>query len=118
MKGVVKFKLGGLERRVTVPLGLALAIEEATGVGILRLASQFINREGRLTHALAIVRLALAENGIAFTAEQMLEDLEHEGIPDLMVAATKIVSALFDRPKGGAPGKAPAGEQAPATTSH
>jgi hypothetical protein len=113
----VKFKLGGLERRTTVKLGLALQIEEATGVGIMALVSALARNEARLSHVVEVLRLALAASGQQYSSDDVLEMIEQDGILSASLAAAAVLNGLFYKPpKGRGSGNAAAGDK-PATTN-
>lgn len=113
----VKFKLGGLERRVTVKLGLALQIEEATGVGIMALVAGLARNEARLSHVIEVLRIAMASGGQSYTADELLEMIEADGILAASLAAAAVLNGLFHRPaKGRGAGNGVAGDK-PATTN-
>lgn len=92
----VRFKLGGLERRVTTPLGLAVDIEAATGVGILALTTRVARGEAPLLHVVEILRLALERSAVVYTSDEILEQIEkYEGIVAAQTAAARVLNGLF-----------------------
>ena len=113
-KGTVSVVVGGIKRAVRVEMRLALEIEAETGVGTLRLAHDFLNSNGKLVDALAVLRVALAANGMQYSAADMLENAAHEGIPETMKSAARILGELFNKPEARA-GKGRVGPSGAAT---
>jgi hypothetical protein len=104
--GTVRFKFGGIEHRCSVPLALAVEIEEATGVGVISLGIAFAGNGGQVRHALEIIRLCLNRNGKDYSSKDVLEMASYEGLATAASSAARIVNALFVIPK---PGKVDAG---------
>lgn len=92
----VEFRFCGVKRRVKTPLGLALSIEAATGVGVMALAQQLARGDAQLSAAVTVVRLALDANGAPYSHDELLSQIEaHGSIPETMLAAAVIVNGLF-----------------------
>lgn len=110
-KGVVSIVVGGVKRSARVELRSAVDIEAETGVGTFRLVQDFARGDGKLSHALVIVRVALAANGMPYTDDDMLDHAARDGIVATMANATRVLKALFEGMEKGA-GKAQAGARA------
>lgn len=110
-RGTVKLKIGGVSKTLPVKIGMALEIEDETGVGVLALVRQLSAGAVRIRDSLAILRVALRNNGEHYENEDMLAMLEADGIVGVHKAASSVINALFATPAKGRAGKV----EAPAT---
>lgn len=120
MSGTVKFKFGGVQQTVRVELRLAPLFEDATGLGYITLWGSLVNRTATLTQVLAVLRVALKENGKHYDDKDMLALMGHEGLVEAYISAAAIVTELMKRPET-SPGKgkpARSGQTAEAIDSH
>lgn len=94
--GVVKFRLGGIDRQCKVAIDLAPRIEEAAGKGIIPLFRELLRSEARLVHVAEIVRLALDYNGVSMTLMEVLQAMQKDGLRAGYTAAGLIVGEFFN----------------------
>jgi hypothetical protein len=99
-RGTVKLKIGGVSKTLPVKIGLALEIEDETGIGVLALVRQLSGGMVKLRDSLAVLRVALRSNGEHYEDADMLAMLESDGIVGIHKAASSIVTALFSAPAG------------------
>lgn len=104
-RGTVKLKIGGVPKTLPVKLGIALDIEDETGIGVLALVRQLTVGAAKIRDSLAVVRVALRANGERYEDSDMLAMLEADGIMGIHKAAASIVNALFAAPAKGRAGK-------------
>lgn len=104
-RGTVRLKVGGVSKTLPVKIGMALEIEDETGVGVLALVRQLAAGAVKLRDSLAILRVALRNNGELYEEPDMLAMLEADGIVGIHKAASSIVNALFAAPAKSRAGK-------------
>lgn len=95
----IKFMFGGIERNCSVPFSLALAIEEASGVGLLSLAHDVTGRRAKISDVCSVIRATLAANGMGYTHKQVVDMLERDGILSAYKAASDILVQFFHVPE-------------------
>lgn len=98
MRKPIEFVFGGVERSVTVEIGLAVKIEAATGKGVFALVDPLRSFEARLNDAVTVVRLALAESGTVYSQDKALTLCAVEGIIETQVSALRVINELFLKP--------------------
>ncbi|MTW38208.1 GTA-gp10 family protein, partial [Streptococcus pneumoniae] len=72
MRKPVEYVFGGRARSVVPTIGLAVAIEAATGQGVLALLGPLQSLTARINDAVTVVRVALEDNGTPCTHEDAL----------------------------------------------
>lgn len=98
-RGVLKLKIGGVDRTLRVEIEHSVQIEESLGIGIVPLTRQFIEGVGRASHATEILRIVLAGNGVKFSQVEMLRHLQTDGILPTITNAGRVLDAFFSVPE-------------------
>jgi hypothetical protein len=110
-KGIAKFKLGGEQHSLRVPISLAPAIEDACDRGLMLVCRDLTSMTARTSIAIAVIREAFKANGPELSVDDVYTRLEHEGIAAAYTIALAIVQELLivpERVKSGKAGAAPA----------
>lgn len=112
MRPTVKVTFGGVPRELRIPIGVAVAIEEKTGLGTIALARDLYEQRGKFSHAVAVIAAALEENGINLTQAELMEAAGRDGLVETNTTACRVMNALFAKPESaegnGRKGKTPA----------
>lgn len=99
MRKPTTFELAGQSRSVVVTVGLAIEIENATGMGVIMLMAKLRDMRATLTECAAIVRAALAASGQNYTTDKVLAMGMDAGLIEFQLIAAGIVNALFMPPE-------------------
>lgn len=113
-RGTLTFDFGGISRRVPVTIGLAPAIEEATGIGCIALVRRFGAGEASLRMAVAVIGAALESIGQRYSEDKLLEYAGEAGVIATNTIAARILGKLLEPPPKTA-AKAAAGKKRAAT---
>ena len=97
MRKDVGITFGGAGYEVTPTIGLAVAIENATGKPVLTLGVACEEQRALINDAVAVIRVALNGSGVPFTQEKCLDKCMVEGIVATQRTAALIIAALFVR---------------------
>ncbi len=112
MRGIAKFKLGGAEHSLPVPLEAAEAIETATDKGIMRLMREVLARDAMLKDVVTILMVAFNTSSKTreYTRTDIGDMIRQSGMFNGYLAAGKVLGALFEAPEEAksTKGKAPA----------
>ncbi len=95
-----KFKLGGVDRTVNVPISLALTIEEATGVGVLDLVRSMLTQQAKLGTVATVLRVALNESKQMLSHDDVMAGIEKDGFYAAYLSAATVLNAFFAVPEG------------------
>lgn len=108
-RGVIKVKLGGVERTLRVEIEQGAQIEEELGVGVLTLFRVFVANQGRMIQAAEIIRAVLMANGVVVSRGDVLGMFKVEGLLNGLMVANRILGEFFNVPGDIPKGKAPNG---------
>lgn len=98
MRKPFNYTFGGKSRSVTMEIGHAVEIENATGMGIIALMDKMRALKGNIGECTAILSVALAANGQPMAPEQIMRAAMVEGLVDFQVTALSILNQLFIAP--------------------
>lgn len=100
MRGIAKFKLGGTEHNIPVPLSVAEAIEAATEKGVMRLMREVLAKDALLKDVVTIIAVALNANSKReHTRDEIADMIQKSGMISGYIAAGAIVGSLFQAPE-------------------
>jgi hypothetical protein len=102
VRGRVAFTLGGVDRHAFMTIERAIEIEEATGRGILALASEVIERRIRVGDMADVFRAVLASEGVHMTRAEVAQQIAVEGIVAHVRTLTMLLGEFMRAPGGGA----------------
>jgi hypothetical protein len=114
MRGIVTLRLGE-PVEVKASIGLAIAIEDATGKGTLPLSDAVLNRTAMLRDTAAILRECYKHAGRNDLADKVHDLIADHGLVTAQLATVSVLNAFFATPeteKRKTPAKAGAGKPA------